>query len=108
MRYRLVVPAAYAAILSWLAYTPINVPDSVGLAIWFGLPFVAGLLAGKEATTHWRVAVLISVPPAAERRGRDSDLGHNGLRVLRCAGSDRGRLGDRWLVLRDLGRAGAR
>jgi hypothetical protein len=62
MRYKLLVPAAYAAILGWLAYTPINVPDSVGLAIWFGLPLVAGLLAGPWAALALPVAVLISMP----------------------------------------------
>jgi uncharacterized membrane protein YhdT len=108
MRYRLVVPAAYAAILSWLAYTPINVPDSVGLAIWFGLPFVAGLLAGPWAALALPVAVLISVPAGYGNGEAEIPIwvvmafvSLVALVVIVVASAIR------WLVLRDLGRAGA-
>jgi hypothetical protein len=108
MRYKLVVPAAYAAILGWLAYTPTNVPDSVWLAIWFGLPLVAGLLAGPWAALALPVAVLISVP--AGYGGGEAEVpiwvvmafvSLVALVMIVVASAIR------WLVLHDFGRVGA-
>jgi len=108
MRYKLVVPAAYAAILGWLAYTPTNVPDSVWLAIWFGLPLVAGLLAGPRAALALPVAVWISVP--AGYGGGEAEVpiwvvmafvSLVALVMIVVASAIR------WLVLRDFGRVGA-
>src|SRR5215470_4961128 len=62
MRYKLAVTAGYAAILIWLAYRVNNVSDAIGLAIWFGLPLVAGLLAGPWAALALPVAVFMSLP----------------------------------------------
>jgi hypothetical protein len=107
MRYKLFIAAGYAGILGWLAYTPINVPESVGLAIWFGLPLVAGLLAGPWAALALPVAVLISVP--AGYGGGEAEIpiwivmtfvSLVALVVIVVASAVR------WLVLRDFGRAG--
>ena len=108
MRYKLVVAAAYASMLSWLAYTPANVPDSVWLALWFGLPFLAGLLAGPWAALALPVAVLISVP--AGYGGGEAEVpiwvvmafvSLVALVMIVVASAIR------WLALRDFGRVGA-
>lgn len=62
MRYKVAVTAGYAAILVWFAYHPDNVPGSVAFALWFVVPFVAGLVAGPWAALALPVAVLSAVP----------------------------------------------
>ena len=62
MRYKLAAAAGYAAILGWLAYQTVNLQDSLALAVWFVMPFLAGLAAGPWAALALPVAVLISVP----------------------------------------------
>src|SRR6476659_3382733 len=108
MRYKLVVPAAYVAILGGRGYIQTKVPDSVWLAIWFGLPLVAGLLAVPRAALALPVAVLISVP--AGYGGGEAEVpiwvvmafvSLVALVMIVVASAIR------WLVLHDFGRVGA-
>src|SRR5215470_8938214 len=60
--YKLLVAAGYAAILGWFAYHDVTLPEPAWYALWFAIPFVAGLLAGPWAALALPVAVLIAVP----------------------------------------------
>jgi hypothetical protein len=62
MRYKLAVAAGYAALLGCLAYYTGNLPEAVAFALWFVVPFLAGLVAGPWAVLALPVAILISVP----------------------------------------------